>query len=412
MALPLPFQYSGIYYIIQLRDIDGHGSHLLVSHPYATIQISCPACQGIVTECSRSGSVGGTGHIGGAVLENVLEQHPDAEITALARDGDKAARLKGKYPKVQVIIGDTASFEVLKTASHGADIIVNTSPDITHDEGIKTILGAMKDHNGAKPYYIHTSGASLIWDEPTGSKEARWWDDINDIKDLCAFKGEAFTHAVTDQIVRDAAPDVNVAIISPGFVGGLSPSIEHPTPITTPAILLTARAFKTGFQIAQGENTHVWIHVADLARMYALLVANAATVLAGGTPAPAPFPLWGPEAYYFGTSEDISFSRFIGRLAPVLQDLGVLRSTEVRSVNVTEAAHASLAGEAYDPDAPPPPLDTWAMHIAIMYGINMRIGASRMEKLGWKAEKGSIADSFAEVFAEHLRLEEKTKANM
>ncbi|KAL0943387.1 nucleoside-diphosphate-sugar epimerase [Colletotrichum truncatum] len=345
--------------------------------------------------------VGATGHIGGAVLDQLLQKHADAKVKALVRDEGKAARLAAKYPQVECVVGDTGNLEVLENCSKAADIVINTSPDITHDAGIKAILTGLKARDGVKPYYIHTSGASLIWDEPTGSKDARWWDDIADIGDICAFKGEAHTHAVTDKIVRDAAPNVNVAIVSPGFVGGMSPSIEHSTPITMPAIFLTARAFKSGWHIAEGENTHAWIDVSDLARMYLVLVGKAID----GASESEPFDIWGPDAYYFGTSEDISFGKFMKHLVPVLKENNVIETTDIKSVSVIEAARASIAGSDYDPDAPPPPPDTWAMHIAIMYGINMRVRASRMEKLGWKAEKGSIVDTFPQVVAEYLKRE-------
>ncbi|ETS85655.1 hypothetical protein PFICI_03680 [Pestalotiopsis fici W106-1] len=349
--------------------------------------------------------VGGTGHIGGAVLDQLLQKYADAKVKALVRDEAKGSRLVAKYPSVEVIVGTTTDLELLEKASKEADIVVNTSPDITHDAGIKAILSGLKARGGPnKPYYIHTSGASLIWDEPTGSKDAHWWDDITDVQDIIGFKGEAYTHAVTDKIVRDGASDVNVAIVSPGFVGGMSPSIEHPTPITTPAIFLTARAFKSGWQIDQGENIHAWIDVSDLAKIFIILVDKATAELAG-TAVSAPFPLWGPEAYYFGVGENISFADFMQGLAPVLKDQGVIGSAEIKSVSVTEAARASIAGSDYDPDAPPPALDSWAMHIAIMYGINMRLKPSRAEQLGWKADKGSVVESFPQVVAEFLKNE-------
>lgn len=149
-----------------------------------------------------------------------------------------------KYPRVETLVGHTGEYDKIEAACRSADIVINTAPDISHDEGIRAILRGLQGREGA--YYLHTSGASLIWDEPEGSKDARWWDDIEHVGELSALK-EKHTHAVTDRIVREAAGQgVNVAIVSPGFVGGLSPSIEHPTPITTPAILTTARAFGSG----------------------------------------------------------------------------------------------------------------------------------------------------------------------
>ena len=201
------------------------------------------------------------------------------------------------------------------------------------------------------------------------------------------------------QLVREAASDVHVAILSPGFVGGLSPSLEHPTPITTPALLLTARAFKTGFQIAAGENRHAWVHTEDLAALYGLVLGRA---LAGDAAA-----AFGAEAYYFGAGEEIAFADFMAGLAARLKAHGVLATAEVRAVSVNDAARASMFGEHFNPDAAPPPPDSWAMHIAVMYGINMRIRASRIARLGWQAEKPSVVETLDEVLAAYLRAEKE-----
>ena len=360
-------------------------------------------------------SIGGTGHVGGAVLHKILEQHAgDVQVKVVVRGEDKASRLVAKYPQVQTVLGDLGDYKTIEEASSQADIVINAGPDITHDEGIRAIvrgLNSRKAASGASqtPFYIHTSGASLIWDEPEGINGSRWWDDITDVPELSALE-EKHTHAVTDRIVRDAAEDVNVAIVSPGFVGGMSPSTEHPTPITTPAILTTARAFKSGFQISPGENRHAWIHVMDLARIYMILIDDAPATVAGKPIKREAdvLPLWGREAYYFATGEDIAFSDFMKGLVPVLKQHGVIESEEMKSVSVTEAARISLAGPdgEYDPLAPPPPPDSWAMHIAIMYGVNMKIRGSRVAKLGWKAT-GSVVDTFPEVVPEFLRREKQ-----
>jgi hypothetical protein len=202
------------------------------------------------------------------------------------------------------------------------------------------------------------------------------------------------------QIVQDASSEINVAIISPGGVFGLSPSIEHPTPITTPGFLLTARALKSGFQVAEGQNRSSWIHVLDIAKMYLTLIDFALS----GTSTAEGLELWGPEAYYFGAAEEIIFADLMAALVPVFYEHGVIQSTEIKSCDVELIARASLGGEGYDADSPPPPADSWAMHIAIMYGVNMRLQASRMRILGWKAERGPIANTFKDVISTHLAL--------
>lgn len=368
--------------------------------------------------------------MGGAVLHKVLEQYPQGvEVTVMVRSEDKASRLVAKYPQVQALTGDLADHDKIEAASREADVVINAAPDITHDGAIEAALRGLesrgggptppgRSHHHPRPYYIHTSGASLIWDEPEGRADARWWDDVTDIEELSA-QGEARTHAVTDRIVRNAAGAVNVAIVSPSYVGGLSPSVEHPTPITTPALVVTARAFGSGFQIARGENAHAWVHVLDLARIYMVLVDDALAALAGapgvgagGAEGPGGgLPLWGAEAYYFGAGEVVTFGDFMRRLVPVLHGHGVIGSTEIRSVNVTEAARISLAGpdgQYGGADAAAAAADSWAMHISIMYGINMRVKASRIERLGWKPEQGSVMDSLQDIIPEFLRREIKS----
>lgn len=324
------------------------------------------------------------------MLDRVLNEHPEEslQIKVLVRSAEKASRLVEKYPRVQTIIGNIGELSNLEAAAREADIVIYAAPDISHDDGIKALLAGLAGRP-QKSYYIHTSGASLIWDEPEGRADGRLWDDIADIGELSAMK-EKHTHAVTDRIVREAASDVNVAIVSPGFVSGLSPSIEHPTPISLPAILTTARAFGSGFQIAKGENVLGWIDVICLAEMYLVLIDDALAALAGSPVERASeLAVWGSEAYYFGVGDNISFADLMKALAPIFVQEGIIASSEIKSVDVTEAARISLAGPGseYDPLAPLPPADSWAMHIAIMYGINMRIRASRMEKLGFTVER-------------------------
>lgn len=183
------------------------------------------------------------------MLHKLLERHAedDLHVTVLVQSEAKGSRLASKYPRVRTIVGNMGECDKVEAACRGADVVVNTSPDITHDDGIRAVLRGLGRgrRSPRRPYYVHTSGASLVWDEPRGSPDARWWDDVADAGRLRGFE-ERHTHAATDRIVRDAARDVNVAIVSPGFVGGLSPSVEHPTPITTPAIMTTARAFRSG----------------------------------------------------------------------------------------------------------------------------------------------------------------------
>lgn len=72
-----------------------------------------------------TGSVGGTGHVGGAILDIISATYPEVELTVLVRDETKASRLVSKYSKVTPAIGDLDSLELLESASKNASIVIS-----------------------------------------------------------------------------------------------------------------------------------------------------------------------------------------------------------------------------------------------------------------------------------------------
>ncbi|POS69179.1 hypothetical protein DHEL01_v212425 [Diaporthe helianthi] len=356
--------------------------------------------------------LGGTGHAGGAVLDLILQKHPQVPVTVLVRDEHKGARLRNKYPAVQTTLGDLSSHQKLHDEAHRADVVINAAPDITHGDGISAILAGLKDGGRSrKGFYLHVSGAATFYTkDPNGVKEGGIWDDVADMDEILAVD-QSYTHIPTDNLVRSASADVHVAILAPVGIGGISPSLEHPAPLTTGPLLSTARAFGTGFQIARGENESGWVHVLDFARAMLLLVDNALDALHGTNdtvePAePTGFPLWGTRAYYFVRTEDISFHDLQTALVPSLCRHGVIPSEEVKSVTHTQAARTCLAGSTeFDPDAPLPPPDSWVIHLATWFGINMRVRSSRLAALGWKPVENSILGDLEVAVDEYLKRE-------
>ena len=70
-------------------------------------------------------SVGGTGYVGGAVLDIISATYAEVELTVLVRDETKASRLVSKYSKVIPVIGNLDSLEVLESASKNASIVIS-----------------------------------------------------------------------------------------------------------------------------------------------------------------------------------------------------------------------------------------------------------------------------------------------
>lgn len=289
----------------------------------------------------RKGSIGATGHIGGAFLEDLISKHKAIEISALVRREDIGQKLQQRYTsppynaKLTTVTSDLDSLDILESESARADIVANTGPDITHENGISAIIRGLS-RRPKKAYYIHTSGAASVWDKSDGTSKV--WDDIADISALTSLP-EGAHHQLTDKLVFHAHSSVNVAIISPGFVYGLGPSDFHPTPLTTGPLLWIAKGIGAAVMMNEGKNVHSFVHVRDLARMYLLLTEDA---LRGVVRGESREELWGSQAYYWAGSQDYSGREFSAALAPVLAKNKVIPAAEVK--NGTCSRGADLEG--------------------------------------------------------------------
>ncbi|RDL40065.1 uncharacterized protein BP5553_00044 [Venustampulla echinocandica] len=348
------------------------------------------------------GMAGGTGHIGGAVLDGIYGYPGWTSLTVLVRGDAKAQRLQARYPKISVLVGDIDNVEIVEAAAKDADIVINCCPDISHEEGISAILRGLASRE-VKGFYFHTSGAALIWDEPDGSKAGtKVWDDIEDIGVITSLP-EDKSHRKTDKLVFVASEDVNVAIISPTMVCGLSQSIEHPFPLTLPSILKVIRSLNSGFTVSAGENRLSYIHVQDLASLYFTLACHALRYIAYEVGSTNDDPkeivsYCGPKAYYFAEFGDTSFGSYMADMVRELNFLGVLENIEVKRIDLRDAEQASGAMED---DAP----DSWAKHIAASYGIDMRVKASRAKKLGWDPRVKNLQHDLGEVLKKYSESE-------
>jgi nucleoside-diphosphate-sugar epimerase len=196
-------------------------------------------------------------------------------------------------------------------------------------------------------------------------------------------------------MVFAASSTVNVSIVSPVAVYGRSPSIEHPLPLTLPEIITAIKSINSGFTISKGSNMSSYIHVVDLARIYLHLLSSALDNTTSDTS-----DIWGPQAYYFGSGdEELSFRDYMSLIVDKLHDLGVLGEKTIQQVNTNDAAKASGASTGI------PAPDSWAMHIAIMFGVNMRVRSTRARTLGWKPVEPEVDETLEDVLQAYTTTE-------
>jgi len=72
--------------------------------------------------CNRTG---GTGFIGGSVLEAITKKFPAVQVIALLRS--PSTEFKSRYPNVKIVVGDFDAFKVIEGAAADADIVIRTT---------------------------------------------------------------------------------------------------------------------------------------------------------------------------------------------------------------------------------------------------------------------------------------------
>jgi len=198
-------------------------------------------------------------------------------------------------------------------------------------------------------------------------------------------------------MVFAAAETVNVAIISPAVIYGVSPSIEHPLPLTLPELMNAIKSTSSGWTIKEGKNISGYIHVMDMARLYVLLVSHALAPSSSVQDS----EVWGPRAYYFGSSEELSFFEYMTSIVKVLKERNFIQTDEIRQIDVKQAAQATGASITAQP------VDSWVHHIVLLFGCNTRVRSTRAYSLGWKPEGPGVKDTLEEVINMYLESVEK-----
>ncbi|PQE26515.1 Nucleoside-diphosphate-sugar epimerase protein [Rutstroemia sp. NJR-2017a BBW] len=366
--------------------------------------------------------VGATGHIGGAVLELLYRKYPDVKIRALVRDEGKGERLRERYQGIETVLGDNAALDVLEREAREADVVLKSrklfhlsslhhivhnylrlpdaGPDVRQEPAISALLRGLSNRT-PKPYYIHTSGGGLIWDEPNGEPTDKIWDDVDDIQEMQSLPS-SYIHATPDapihpflpnpltrlsQLVFSHSPTIHTAIVSPTIVYGLSPSHDHPTPVTLPMALNQIQRLGQGFTVGPGDNIQAYVHTVDMARLYLLLLDQALSP-SPSNPDPS-LPIFGPQAYYFAASEELPARDYMSSLIDALTHNQTpsltLKSSEIIKLDHPEISRSTLTK---DPD----------VNAKVLFGMNMRVKSTRAERvLGWRPVEGGVLEGLREV---------------
>ena len=229
--------------------------------------------------------------------------------------------------------------------------------------------------------------------------------------------------AASEKKDDDTKIKIKTAIISPCFVVGRSPSATHAAPITFPYLLRAIRDLGgVGFVCGRGWNVTSFIDTTVLAGLYVALVGDALRILGSASASASAstsisgavngngnvngdgdegvngngngnmeevvditeHEIWGPRAYYFASSLEVSFREFVERwLLPSIKRCsagdgdgkeGLLKSEEIKEMPQEEVTSLVLGNLAGGVEA------LWSRHIAEGFGTAMRIRPERARR--------------------------------
>lgn len=310
---------------------------------------------------------GATGYIGGSVLARLLE-HPNISslhITAVVRNGEKAQKLK--QLGVNVVVGSHNDPSLVETLAAEADVVI-TAANVDDLEAAQAILRGLKQRYSQTKIpaiVIHTSGTGVLTDDAKGLHPTDTVYDDADAAQMASLAPTQMHRNVDLELLKaDEEGYIKSYIILPSTIYGVSDhkltqlgiANDHSQQIP----LLVGASLKRGQAGMVGEGKNIWpnVHIDDTSSLYMTLF----DAIVAGNPAAT----HGKEGYYFGESGHHTLYEISKRIAEVMHELGLTKSSSLEPTSFTkEDIDKYFDGSDY-------------------LGTNSRCKATRSRSIGWK----------------------------
>ena len=204
---------------------------------------------------------GANGFIGGAVaLALTAAGH---SVRGLVRDKAKAEMVAGCG--MDPVIGSLDDAAVLQAEARAADAVINTASS-DHRGAVEAFIAAL---SGSGKPFIHSSGTSIVADLAMGEPSERIFDEATPIEPL----PERAARVAIDRLVLASAGIRSMVLCNAMIYGdALGPPAQS---VQIPALVRQAKASGVVRYIGRGLNRWSNVHIADVATLYVLALANA-----------------------------------------------------------------------------------------------------------------------------------------
>jgi nucleoside-diphosphate-sugar epimerase len=204
---------------------------------------------------------GANGFIGSAVaLALIAAGH---RVRGLVRNKVKA-ELTALYG-IEPVVGSLDDAALLQEEARSADAVINAASS-DHRGAVETLIAALSDTGKT---FIHSSGSSIVADLAMGEPSARIFDEAAAFAPL----PDKAARVAIDRLVL-AAPRLRAIVLCNTMIYGdaLGPPAHS---VQIPALVRQAKASGIVRYIGRGLNRWSNVHIADVAALYVLALANA-----------------------------------------------------------------------------------------------------------------------------------------
>ncbi|KAF2866532.1 hypothetical protein BDV95DRAFT_202369 [Massariosphaeria phaeospora] len=322
---------------------------------------------------------GATGYIGGDALYAIANAYPDLEITALARNSDKGAKIAAQYSKIRLVYGDLDSTELITKETSDTDIVVHTA-NCDHEASANTIIAGLALRQKSNPaYLIHTSGTGILSfsdyeSKVYGLKNEKVYDDWEGLQEVTSIPDTA-VHRNVDKIILaagEAHPDkIYTAIVCPPCIYGPGRGPDNQKSMQVYSMSRATLQRGKAFHVGDGNNLWTQVHVEDLSNLF--LALTTAALQHGGK------ATWNSEGYYFCENGDFVWGHVARSIARIAHEKKLIQSQEIDKISVEEADMLTQSG-------------------SYLWGMNSRCRAIRAKKLlDWKPTQLNMFDMLPEI---------------
>ena len=204
---------------------------------------------------------GANGYIGGAAAAALIAA--GHRIRGLVRSQANAAAVAAHG--VEPVIGSLDDAALLQAQARAADAVVNAASS-DHRGAVETLIAALA--GSGKPL-LHTSGSSIVADLAMGEPSDRIFDEGTPFAPV----PDKAARVAIDRLVLEA-PGVRSVVLCNTMIYGNALGAPAQS-VQIPALLREAKATGAVPYIGRGLNRWSYVHIADVAALYALAIGKA-----------------------------------------------------------------------------------------------------------------------------------------